>query len=374
MNNIEILLSKRWILKQDDRDRYYKIKDNIKELRNIFKDKLGYTLVSHANYIRLDKIPGKPEPWMGITEFKNVLEYQILCYILVFLEEREVEEQFILSRLTEFVQIQLNVGEDYWLKFSNRKMLVNVLKFCLKEKLIIQNDGNSDNFIRDQYVEALFENTGLSRYFMRNFTTDIFEWQKPSEVMQNEWLNDNDQDRGVIRRQRVYRRLLLSCGIYREDELHDDFSYIRNYRKRIENDFNQLFPCELQVYQSSAYLILDEETRAGQLFPKSNALDELVIIFCSQIRKGIRNSDYQINNDEIYCEEKNRLMKRIRLLVSKQHQFLPATYRQKNIEQLINEVYGRLLEVGFGYEENEKIYIYPVVAKLVGKFEQGEKR
>lgn len=30
MNNKEALLSKRWILKRDDRDRYYKIKDQIK--------------------------------------------------------------------------------------------------------------------------------------------------------------------------------------------------------------------------------------------------------------------------------------------------------------------------------------------------------
>ena len=45
MNNIEVLLSKRWVLKRDDRDRYYKIKDNIKELRNLFKDKAGYSLI-----------------------------------------------------------------------------------------------------------------------------------------------------------------------------------------------------------------------------------------------------------------------------------------------------------------------------------------
>ena len=38
MNNKEALLSKRWILKRDDRDRYYKIKDQIKELRSLFQE------------------------------------------------------------------------------------------------------------------------------------------------------------------------------------------------------------------------------------------------------------------------------------------------------------------------------------------------
>lgn len=375
MNNVETLLSKRWILKRDDRERYYKIKDNIKELRNLFQDKLGYSLVSHQQFIRLDKIPGKPEPWMGITDFKTIEEYQILCFVLIFLEDREIEEQFILSHLTEFVQVQLKVNEEYWLKHTHRKMLVSVLKFCMKEQLIVQNDGNTDNFIQDQQVEALFENTGLSRYFMRNFTTDIFEWSEPSQFMQNEWLNENERDRGVIRRQRIYRRLLLSCGIYREnDELNDDFSYIRNYRKRIQNDFNQFFPCDLQVYQSSAYLILDEEVRMGKLFPKSNALDELVIICCSQIRKGIKTGDYHIDSQEIYHENKERLLKRLRIAIQKQTQFLPSTYRQKSIEQLVNEVYQRMLEIGFAKEDKESILFYPVVAKLVGEFDkEGDK-
>lgn len=39
MNNKEVLLSQRWILKRNDRERYYQIKDHIKELRNLFKKK-----------------------------------------------------------------------------------------------------------------------------------------------------------------------------------------------------------------------------------------------------------------------------------------------------------------------------------------------
>lgn len=372
MTDVETLLSKRWILKSEDREQYYKIKDNIKELRALFQDKIGYSLISHQQFIRLDKIPGKAEPWMGISEFQSVEEYQMLCFILMFLEDKEIEDQFILSHLTEFIQLQLEVDEDYWLKFSNRKKFVNVLKFCMKEKLIVQDDGNTENFVQDQYVEALFENTGLSRYFMRNFTSDIFEWQYPQDVMQNEWLNEENQDRGIVRRQRIYRRLLLSCGIYREDEENDDFSYIRNYRKRIEHDFQQFFPCDLQVYQSSAYLILDDEIRMGQYFPKAQALDELVVLCCTQIRVGIKRGDYQVNDQEIYEESKEKILKRLRLEIQKQVQYLPATYRQKNIEQLVNEVYQRLINIGFMEEKENTVLFYPVVAKITAKFGEEE--
>ena len=370
MNNIELLLSKRWILKSEDRERYYKIKDQMKELRHLFQEKAGFSLVSNPQFIRLDKIPGKSEPWMGITSFRHIQEYQILCYILVFLEDKEIEEQFILSHMTEFVQIQLNVSEDYWLKYQHRKMLVNVLKFCLQEKLIIQNDGNSDGFIHNQQAEVLFENTGLSRYFMRNFTTDVFEWNKPMDVMQNEWTANEHIDRGVIRTQRVYRRLLLSCGIYKEDEeKNDDFSYIRRYRKSIENDLQNFFPCDLQVYHSSAYLKLDNDVRVGETFPRNNALDELVVICCTQLRKGIKNSDYCINDEEIYVESKETVKKRFKLVIAKQYPFLPATYRQKKEEQLVNEVYQRFIELGFMKQEKDQVYFYPVIAKICGKFE-----
>ena len=203
MNTKEMLLSKRWILKKDDRDMYYRIKDDAKNLKRIFQDNFGYSLISHQNFIKIDKVPGKAEPWMGITEFKTVEEYQILCYILIYLEDKDADEQFILSYLTEFIQMQLNVSDDYWLKFTNRKKFVNVLKFCLKEQLFIQDDGEMEHFVQDENVEVLFENTGLSRYFMRNFVYDIFENQTPQDFMKEEWVG-LQQDRGIVRKQRIY--------------------------------------------------------------------------------------------------------------------------------------------------------------------------
>ncbi len=54
MNNKEVLLSQRWVLKRNDRERYYQIKDHIKELRNLFQEKAGFSLTSHPQFIRLD--------------------------------------------------------------------------------------------------------------------------------------------------------------------------------------------------------------------------------------------------------------------------------------------------------------------------------
>lgn len=68
------------------------------------------------------------------------------------------------------------------------------------------NDGNEDSFMKSDVGEVLYENTGASRYFMRNLTRDISEYEKPEDFLKEEWIGMNE-DRGIIRRQRVYRRL-----------------------------------------------------------------------------------------------------------------------------------------------------------------------
>ncbi|HBA96832.1 MAG TPA: TIGR02678 family protein, partial [Lachnospiraceae bacterium] len=43
--------------------------------------------------IKLEKTMTKPENWMGILEFKEKTEYIFLCLVLMFLEDKEPEEQ-----------------------------------------------------------------------------------------------------------------------------------------------------------------------------------------------------------------------------------------------------------------------------------------
>ncbi|MBS5111335.1 MAG: TIGR02678 family protein [Coprobacillus cateniformis] len=369
MNNKELLLSKRWIVKRDNREQYYKIKDEAKTLKKIFQDTLGYSLISHQDFIKLDKVPGKAEPWMGICDFHSLEEYQIFCYVLLFLEDRDPEEQFILSYLTEFIQMQLGVDEKYWLKFANRKKFVNVLKFCLKEQLLLQDDGDTERFIQSENIEVLFENTGLSRYFMRNFVANIFEFETPQDFMREKWVG-LEQDRGIVRRQRIYRRLMLSCGIYKEEDDKDDFSFIHNYRKRIQNDFQNICPCDLHVYKSSAFLVLEDEVKVGRLFPKNNAMDEMIVIIMSNLRKRIKNSDLKKDENDILILSQTRLKTTIERMIKENEKYLPATYRQKNREIFVEELYQYMIQLGFAQEDNENMIIYPVIGKLVGNYEE----
>ena len=82
--------------------------------------------------------------------------------------------------------------------------------------------------------------------------------------------------------------------------------------------------------------------------------------------KGIKYSDEHIRRKE--GKAGNILKRIIRINIDK----LPSTYRQKGIDLLCNEVLLRAEELGFIEQEGNCIIFYPVIAKLVGMFDEEE--
>lgn len=290
MNVLEELMNERWISKYRDRDRYYRIKDELGTVRDFLVEKLGYRIISNSSLVKLEKLPGEALPWMGIQEFKDTKDYALFCVILMFLEDKEAEEQFVLSQLTEYITGAFPDGEMEWTVYANRQRLIRVMKYCIKSDLFLINDGSGENFAINPEAEALYENTGLSKYFVRTFTKDIGNFRGVSDFFQSEW-TDMNEERGVVRRQRVYRKLLLSLGMYREREQDEDFNYVKNYRSVIESDLEQFLDSSLQVYKSSAYLIMGENGNLGKTFPARNSLSDAILLFHGELRRKVEDGE-----------------------------------------------------------------------------------
>ena len=240
MNAVETLLSQRWVLRSSQPELYYQIKDEIGRYRRILLEKFGYSVLITPALVKLDKIPGQPEPWMGIQSFEEPGDYAMLCQVLMYLETREKEEQFDFSMLTEYLQGQGVEEKLDWTQYARRRQLVRVLRYCQEQGLMKLLDGSDEQFLRSGNQEVLFENTGNSRFFLRNFARDLMDYTCPEDFIESDWI-DMDQDRGIVRRQRVYRRLLLSPGLYRQPEQDEDFNYLRNQRGQVQRDFQSLF-------------------------------------------------------------------------------------------------------------------------------------
>lgn len=369
MNILEELMNERWISKYRDRDKYYQIKDEISEVRPFLVEKLGYRIISNSSLIKLEKLPGEALPWMGIREFKDTSDYALFCVILMFLEDKDAEEQFVLSQLTEYITGNYPEGQMSWTVYANRQRLIRVMKFCMKNDLFVMDDGNGDQFVTDLETEALYENTGLSRYFARTFTRDISANKSVADFFQSEWL-DMNEDRGVIRRQRVYRKLLLSLGLYRENGQDEDFNYVKNYRSVIENDLEQLVDATLQVYKSSAYLILGETGDLGKIFPARNSLSDAILLLHGEIRERVESGGLKVEVNERINLPLIKLEEIIRTTRTKYGSGFSKAFREmpdpEFIQTIVEEMEGLdFLRIDQVTEEAE---IMPVAGKLTGRY------
>lgn len=368
MNVLEKLLSNRWFVKAVNKDEYYQIKDEIGKYQNFLSEKLGYHIIVNPYVIKLEKIPAVPENWMGIMEFSEPMEYVFFCLTLMFLEDKELDGQFILSQLTEFIQSVWKQGDIDWTIYQNRRCLVKVLKYCVKCGILQVYDGSEDSFKNDSQADVLYLNTGVSRYFMRNFTKDIMEFTSPEEFIGEEWFG-LDEDRGVIRRQRVYRRLLMSMGMERTDETEEDFLYIRNYgKKNIEKDLSEFLDCELQIYKNQAFLILGEDVNMGKCFPDDNSISDIALLCGNMLRDMLEQGKVRQDiQDAIYMHE-NQLLDVIENCKKIYQKGFAKMYRDMTTKEFCHTVMEYLVQMEFIEKQEDRIRIRAVFCRLVGRY------
>lgn len=356
-------------MKSRDRELYYQMKDAVAagEIRKFLMEKLGFQVIVNPYMVKVEKMPAKPENWMGILEFKEPIEYVFFCIILMFLEDKEAEEQFVLSELAEYVQGKYEAEQIDWTVYSHRRHLIKVMKYCVFCGILNVDDGIEENFAKDDTSEVLYENTGVSRYFMKNFTQDIMEYTSVEDFEKEEWIDVNE-DRGIVRRQRVYRRILMSMGMYKTADNEEDFAYIRNYRNMIQGELAELFDCELHVHSDSAFLILGEECRMGRCFPEENTLSDIVLLTNSLLADKIDGGEIPVLFGGQIQIPKEVFRNIVEECKEKYGNGLIKSYREMTSGEFYREVRAYMLEMEMIEEEKEDVLIRPVIGKIIGKY------
>lgn len=370
MKALEVLLSKRWILKSRDRELYYSVRDELPKFKSFLIEKLGFQVVVNSYLIKLEKIPAVAENWMGIKEFSDKMEYVIFMTVLMFLEEKDMGEQFVLSELTEYIQTAVEVESIDWTVYRSRKYLVKVMKYLVSEGILELNYGSEEDFAKDGISEVLYENTGVSRNFVKNFTRDISNFKGMADFYDGDFI-DTNEDRGIVRRQRVYRKLLLSAGLYRNENTEEDFNYIRNFRGIIANDFESLFDCNLHLHKSSAYLVINEGSRLGRAFPEESTLSDIVLLVNDLILSRIDENKLTPAVDEsiiLSLENFNELIEETKRLYGNG---FAKTYRDMTTKEICSVVTEYMLELGFIEYLGNDVKINPIVGKVAGRYPKG---
>jgi uncharacterized protein (TIGR02678 family) len=370
MKELELLLENYWITKDEDKELYYRIKDSLPEFKSFLNDKLGYHIIVNPYLIKLEKIPGKAEEWMGIQEFESTMEYAFLCLLLMFLEDKDREEQFVLSSITEFIQGNYPGDEKVdWTLFKHRRCLVKVLRFASKIGIIKVDDGDELGFVNDEKSEVLYESTGLSRYFVRNFSVNILNYTSYKDIEKDD-LVEVDKNRGFLRRQRVYRRLIMSPVVYNEGPEDSDYAYIKNFRSVIENDIEKFLGLNLHVHKNGAMVVLMGNHTFKDTFPGSRAISEIVLQMNYTIRELISIGKLKLQKDDTVTISKAAFQSIIKSLRDKNSQGWSKEYREMKLEKLEDEIicymksFNMIEEISKGME----IRIMPLVGKIVGRY------
>lgn len=369
MTELEVLLNRRWILKSEDKELYYRVRDSLGELRKFTTEKLGCQVIDNSLLIKIEKIPVVPESFMGIQQFSSKEEYAYLCILLMFLEDRDAQEQFILSQLTEYISANMPGDITDWTLYTNRRRLIRVLRYAVSQGLVAITDGNEETFMDHEAGEVLYENTGASRYFMRNFSKDILEYTKPEDFRESEWFQV-DEDKGFVRRHRVYKRLLFAPAMYREDGAEEDFEYLKYYGRRLSEELEQLFDCQIHIHRGSAYLLAGEDCHMGNKFPGNNSLSDILLLCFGAIRKKIELGEWKIDIAEMCFVNRIEFENLLRKIKKQYGSGFSKNYREMPEGEFIKTVLDEMERWMFIKKEDamQQIKVCPATGKLWGSY------
>lgn len=371
MTAIDLLLNNYWIIRDKNKDDYYTIKHEIndKNVKRFIQEMLGWKLIHTEHLIKLEKIPSHAEAFMGIQEFIDTKDYCFLCAVLMYLEDKEDNSQFLLSDLIKYVEtIISSYMEVDWTSFSLRKSLVRVLQYVENKGMLKTYEGDSSLYSREQTSEVLYENTGLSRYFATNFPLDItnINIYNDFEKKQMEELED---DKGNIRTNRVFRQLVVCPSLYWDDQNNPDALYVKNKRNYIASNIEKNMDATLELSKNNASVVFVDNQGIGDTHPKTSMLSEIVLLVNHELYAAAQDKRrLVVKEDDTISISANKFNDILIKLKNKYQALWSKEYREMPYEKYIEVVKEYMTNWLMIKEINEQIIIYPSCAITSGKY------
>lgn len=365
MNEFRALLDRFWVTRREDKELYFSLKRALPDYRRLVNELLGWNLVVNESVVKLEKVPPRAMPWMGIQSFQEPLDYCLLCALLLFLADLDDGAPFLLSSLTQALETFLReVRPVDWTRFPHRKALVRVLQYAQEVGLVLVYDGNSALFSNDQTQEVLYENTGLSRHFPAHFGRDIMDCRSIEDFEALSWEGDDTEQR----RRRVYRQLSLTPGLYCSDQSRSDYDYIKNQRRTVDRNLNQFLNGELHLHKNGAFFLLAAGERCGALYPGPRALSDVALLLCAQLRNQVIQGVYPRRADDTVLLTRREFRYELQRCRDQCGNGWGSQLRACSLERITQELTAYMAGWMFLEELEGDILLYPAAGKLVGHY------
>jgi uncharacterized protein (TIGR02678 family) len=361
------LLERFWI-PRSDMVWYQAVRDREHVLRPFFYEKLGFRLLIHYEFVKLEKFVSRQiYPWMGLPGLTNVRDYVFFCLLMAYLEAKSVDDQFLLSDICEEVKVSYpGPGTVDWTNYDHRKSLVRVLQLAREWELLLVVDGDDQGFAASKQADVLYEATPLVKYFLRAYPRDLMQFRSIEDLLK---IVDTENETWA-RRHRVYRQLLLTPGIREKDMVEGDWTYLRNQRNVIARDFEETVGLSLELYGQDAMLVQHGRRQGATLFPDMRAISDVVFFFGRTIREQIDNGSFSLQKDGLLLltpVDYEQLLIQCRAHYG--HGWGKAL-REMSIKQLAHQLLEEMEEWGLVRQsENEQlITVMPRLGRIVSRY------
>lgn len=370
MKTIDLLLNNYWIVKETDKENYYAVKHEIndKNIKRFIQEMLGWKIIHSEHVIKLEKIPSHAEPFMGIQEFTEIRDYCLLCAVLLYLEDKEENNQFLLSDLIRYIETVISKYiEVDWTSFSQRKSLVRVLQYVENKGLLKTYEGDSSIYSREQSSEVLYENTGLSRYFATNFPMDITNTKHWMDFEKQ--IIDIENDRSEVRTNRVFRQLVVCPSMYWENANDSDAFYLKNKKTYVSTNIEKIMGGTLEMSKNNASVVFVDLQGVGDIHPKNSMLSEIVLLVTHEIYEMAQDKrKLNVNDNDTIIIPTSKFNGILLNQKRKYQELWSKEYREMSDEKyllLVKEYMKKWLMIK---EEENQIIIYPSLAITSGKY------
>ncbi len=373
--NLKYLLNNFWCVKELEPEKYYYIKNNLDSCKDFIKEKLGSKLIVNDKFIKLEKTPSSPKSYMGLNDFNRNIEYVILMIILLFLEDKPKQEQFILSNLIDYISqtarlLELN-NIPNWDLLKDRKSLQNVI-YYLKDKGIIKVVEESSSFTENKNAEGLYETTGISNYFVREFNENIQEYNNLKDFVIDEF---NNQDINIkdIRRFRVYRHIIYALSTYTKDLSESEIDYLRKMKNNMQTEIEKYLPSSLEVTKNMALLLTESDYKEKLDFPNAKAVSDIVLLVNNEILNELNDEKINLNDEEFIYVSKEIIERIIKNVYKEFNSYFSKKYKDLTKDDFVTEVINYMKEYDFIFIEDNNYRINPSVSKFIGFINKEDK-
>ncbi len=368
MNDARSLFENYWINKATDRELYNRTKRELAKSSRFIREQLGWKLINNERILKIEKIPAYAQVFMGISEFADIRDYCILCSLLIFLEDKEDSEQFLLSEMVDMIEVRLKeFMEVDWTKFVQRKSLIRALQFAEKKGILDVYEGSSDSLSGGIGHEILYENTGLSRYFATTFNYDIakFESYRDFETVQ---LQEVETDRGHYRINRVYRQLAVAPAMYWTENDDQDSIYVKNQRQWVQKYMDDNLGGHLHLHKNAAFFVMEEDDCYGERHPKDAMLAELILLICKEIRDKVGEGVFRKEQDECIKLKREQLKSLIHSCKEKYGSAWSKEYREMEPDRLVEQATSYMENWMLLSRNGDDVTIHPAAGKIIGQY------